>query len=439
MVAGNGEECFEPDDARRSDAATSALASGAACGTSCADMNAVVSVEGPPITSAPVAARLESLDLLRGLVMVLMALDHTRDFFHNGVYHFDPLDLSRTTPAIFLTRWITHFCAPVFVFLAGTGAFLSTTRGKSKCELSWFLLTRGAWLVFLELTWVKCFGWTFAFDFSSVSLIVIWALGCSMIVLAGLVYLPTWAVSTFGLAMILGHNVLDGVKPEDLGAFGGLWRVLHAGGDIELARGFHAIAGYPLVPWVGVMAAGYAAGQLMTQASKRRRVLATLGISFVLLFVILRLTRVYGEPHRWSEQASPLWTLLSILDCRKYPPSLCYLLMTLGPALLFLALFDDGAPRRLRPLLVFGRVPMFFYLLHLPLIHGLSVLVNFIRFGHANWLYGNTEGVKPPPDAGFALPIVYIAWAAVILMLYPACLWFAALKGRSRAKWLSYL
>jgi hypothetical protein len=246
MVAGNGEECFEPDDARRSDAATSALASGAACGTSCADMNAVVSVEGPPITSAPVAARLESLDLLRGLVMVLMALDHTRDFFHNGVYHFDPLDLSRTTPAIFLTRWITHFCAPVFVFLAGTGAFLSTTRGKSKCELSWFLLTRGAWLVFLELTWVKCFGWTFAFDFSSVSLIVIWALGCSMIVLAGLVYLPTWAVSTFGLAMILGHNVLDGVKPEDLGAFGGLWRVLHAGGDIELARGFHAIAGYPL-------------------------------------------------------------------------------------------------------------------------------------------------------------------------------------------------
>lgn len=402
-------------------------------------MNNAASVQAPFVVSAPVAARLESIDLLRGLVMVLMALDHTRDFFHNGVYHFNPLDLSQTTPAIFLTRWITHFCAPVFVFLAGTSAYLSTTRGKSTSELSWFLLTRGIWLVVLEVTWVKCFGWTFAFDCSSVALIVIWALGCSMIVLAGLVHLPTWAVAVFGLALIVGHNALDGVKPDDLGAFGGLWRVLHAGGDFELVRGFRVGAGYPLVPWIGVMAAGYAMGRLMTQAARRRQLLAMLGASAVLLFVVLRLTRVYGEPHRWSEQSSPLWTLLSILDCRKYPPSLCYLLMTLGPALLFLALFDGGAPRGLRAALVFGRVPMFFYLVHLPLIHGLSVAVNFIRFGHANWLYGNTNGVKPPLDAGFDLPIVYLAWAAVVLMLYPLCRWFAALKGRSRAKWLGYL
>ncbi|HEU0010792.1 MAG TPA: heparan-alpha-glucosaminide N-acetyltransferase domain-containing protein [Verrucomicrobiae bacterium] len=401
-------------------------------------MNAVAPVETPSVATAPVGARLESIDLLRGLVMVLMALDHTRDFFHNGVYHFQPLDLSQTTPAIFLTRWITHFCAPVFVFLAGTGAYLSRTRGKSTRELSWFLLTRGAWLVLLEVTWIKCFGWTFGFDFSSVSLIVIWALGCSMIVLAGLVHLPTWAAAAFGLVLMLGHNALDGVKPEDLGGFGELWRVLHAGGDFELVRGFHVIAGYPLVPWIGVMAAGYAMGQLITQVAHRRRVLAILGASAVLLFVALRLTRVYGEPQQWSKQASPLWTLLSMLDCRKYPPSLCYLLMTLGPALLFLALFDGGPPRALRPLLVFGRVPMFFYLLHLPLIHGLSVLANFIRFGHANWLYGNTQGVKPPPDAGFDLPSVYVAWAAVILMLYPVCRWFAALKARSRAKWLGY-
>jgi uncharacterized membrane protein len=402
-------------------------------------MNAVVPVEAPSVSPAPVAARLESIDLLRGLVMVLMALDHTRDFFHNGVYHFDPLNLSRTTPAIFLTRWITHFCAPVFVFLAGTSAYLSRTRGKSISELSWFLLTRGIWLVVIEVTWVKCFGWTFAFDYSSVALIVIWALGCSMIVLAGLVHLPTWAVAMFGLALIVGHNAFDGAKPENFRAFGGLWRVIHAGGDFELFSGFHVIAGYPLVPWIGVMAAGYAMGQLMTQAAQRRRLLAILGVSAVLLFVVLRLTRVYGEPKPWSEQSSFLRTLLSMLDCEKYPPSLCYLLMTLGPALLFLALLDGGAPRVLRPLLVFGRVPMFFYLLHLPLIHGLSVVANFIRFGHANWLYGNTNGVKPPPDAGFDLPIVYVAWAVVILMLYPVCRWFAALKSRSRAKWLGYL
>jgi uncharacterized membrane protein len=402
-------------------------------------MNTVASVESPSLVRAPVAARLESIDLLRGLVMVLMALDHTRDFFHNGVYHFDPLDLSRTTPAIFLTRWITHFCAPVFVFLAGTSAWLSSTRGKSKRELSLFLLTRGAWLVVLEVTWIKCFGWTFAFDFSSVALIVIWALGCSMLVLAGLVHLPTWAVAAFGLVLIVGHNALDGVKPKDLGGFGPLWQLLHAGGDFELFRGFRVIAGYPLVPWIGVMAAGYAFGLLMTQVAQRRRLLAILGVSATLLFVLLRLTRVYGEPNRWSAQSSPLWTLLSMLDCRKYPPSLCYLLMTLGPALLFLALFDRGAPRGLRPLLVFGRVPLFFYLLHLPLIHGLSVLANFMRFGHADWLYGNTAGVKPPPEAGFDLAITYLAWVVVILILYPVCRWFAAVKGRSRAKWLGYL
>jgi uncharacterized membrane protein len=398
-----------------------------------------VPVEATSISSPPVPARLESIDLLRGLVMILMALDHTRDFFHNDVFrHIDPLDLSQTTLAIFLTRWITHFCAPVFVFLAGTGAWLSTTRGKSKHQLSWFLVTRGIWLVVLEVTWVKCLGWTFAFDFSSVALIVIWALGCSMIVLAGLVHLPMWAVAAFGLTLIFGHNALDGVKPEAFGNFGPLWQVLHAGRDFELFRGFRVVAGYPLVPWIGVMAAGYAMGQWMTQVTERRRLFTILGASAVLLFVILRVTRLYGEPNPWSAQSGPFWTILSMLDCQKYPPSLCYLLMTLGPALLFLALFDGGTPRWLRPVLVFGRVPMFYYLLHLPLIHGLSVMVHLIRFGQAEWLYGDASGVKPPPEAGFNLPIVYLAWAVVILLLYPACRWFAALKSRSRAKWLGY-
>jgi uncharacterized membrane protein len=386
-------------------------------------------------------SRLESVDLLRGLVIVLMALDHTRDFFHVGVFQgWDPLDLARTTPALFLTRWITHFCAPVFVFLAGTGASLSTTRGKSKRELSWFLLTRGLWLVLLEITWVRCLGWAFNFDFHAVWLLVIWAIGISMVVLSALVWLPRWAIAAFGLGMIFGHNALDPIQPDRWGAWAGLWRVLHAGGDFELWRGFRIGAGYPLVPWIGVMATGYSFGAVMTKPTEeRRRWLISLGLCSVMLFFLFRFTNVYGDTRAWAPQKSPLFTLFSFLDCRKYPPSLCYLLMTLGPAVLFLRLFDGGMPQWLRPLLVFGRVPLFFYLLHLPIIHGFAVVVNLVRHGRADWLYGSTQGVKPPEDAGFGLVETYVAWILVLVILYPVCRWFAGLKRRRRDGWLSYL
>lgn len=392
------------------------------------------------MNSSPAApgARLDSVDVLRGLVMVLMALDHTRDFFHDAIGRFDALDVTQTTPAIYLSRWLTHFCAPVFVFLAGTGAFLSTTRGKSTRGLSWFLLTRGLWLVLLELTWVRWAGWTFAIDLHEHWGLVIWAIGWSMVVLAGLVWLPMPVITGFGLVLVLGHNALDGITPESWGRWEGLWRVLHAGGPFELVPGLKFGAGYPLVPWVGVMAAGFGFGQLLQlEPSRRRRALTILGAGLTLAFLLVRGLNGYGDPKSWQSQDNLLRTVGSFLDCTKYPPSLDYLLMTLGPTLLVLAALDRGTPAWLRPMTVFGRVPLFYYLLHLPLIHGLAVGVNLVRFGRADWLYGTTPG-KAPPEAGFSLPWVLLTWAIVVVALYPACRWFADLKRRRRDAWLSY-
>jgi len=372
--------------------------------------------------------------------MVIMALDHTRDFFSKDL-SFDPTDLSRTYPALFLTRWITHYCAPVFMFLAGTGAFLSTTRGKTQKGLSWFLLTRGIWLVVLELTWVRCFGWQFNFDYHFSVGAVIWALGWSMIALAGLVFFPLPIVTAFGVVMIVTHNFFDSIPPERWGSWGWLWQILHTGGPIDLGDGVRFIAAYPLIPWIGVMAAGYGFGSLLLRESaERRRCLFLLGAGLTLLFVLLRGTNLYGDPAPWTSQKDALFTFFSILNCHKYPPSLSYLLMTLGPALMVLSLLDRGTPRWLQPILVFGRVPLFYYVLHLPLIHALSVIVAYLRHGRADWLFGNS-GVSSgaPSDFGFGLPIVYLVWFGVVLSLYPVCHWFAEVKRRHPCAWLSYL
>lgn len=404
---------------------------------------APVATATPPVPAR--APRLESVDLLRGLVMVVMALDHTRIFFHAGVLlEQNPLDPKTTTVFLFFTRWITHYCAPVFVFLAGTSAFLSSTRGKSPRELSWFLVTRGLWLVLLELTWLRWAGWAFAIDLHQYNAGVIWALGWSMVTLAALIHLPPRAILGFGLALTLGHNALDSVQPADWGALGWLWKVLHAkGSTIDFQSGYFLRIGYPLIPWIGVMAVGYSFGQILRlPAEARRRWLWRAGLGLTVAFPVLRFTNLYGDPLPWAVAERPLHTLFSFLDCQKYPPSLCYLLMTLGPALIVLAMVDGGVPHRLRPLLVFGRVPMFYYLLHLPLIHGLAVAIESLRFGAAPWLLQPTLGVKefkPPPDAGFGLPVVYLAWIFVVALLYPVCRWFAGLKGRRRDAWLSYL
>jgi uncharacterized membrane protein len=377
-----------------------------------------------PTGSAP--PRLESVDALRGLIMVLMALDHARDFFHWGALHGeDPLNLAQTSPALFLTRWATHYCAPIFSFLAGTGVFLATQRGKTKSEISWFLVTRGAWLIFLELTLLVWFGWNFAIDLKFYILATLWALGWSMIVLAGLVRLPLWAIATFSLTLILGHNALDGITPESWGAWAWLWRLLHVSGQFKTSGGFNFWAFYPLIPWVGVMALGYAFGAVYRwEPARRRRWLLAAGTAAVVGFIVLRFTNLYGNLTPREPQPRPGFTLLSFINTTKYPPSLCYLLMTLGPGLIALALLERPLPRWLQPFLVFGRVPFFYYVLHIPILHALGVLAL-------------AAGLSA--RGGFGLPVVYAAWLGVVMALYFPCRWYAALKRRRRDAWLSYL
>ncbi len=404
----------------------------------------VVGDRHPAIKLPFARPRLDAIDQLRGLVMVIMALDHVRDYFS---YEFitlrqDPTDLSTTTTAMFFTRWITHFCAPVFVFLAGTGAFLYGSRGKTKFDQAWFLLTRGLWLVVLELTLVQ-YGWNFNLDYQFMAGAVIWAIGWSMVAMAALVWLPTWSVTTIGVLLIAGHNYFDDVALEDLGRFGPLWQVLKAGGaPFQVAPGAMFAPAYPILPWVGVMAVGYGFGTIwLLEPHRRRRYLLGLGLGVTLMFVVLRWLNQYGDPTPWTPQANAEFTFLSFLNPWKYPPSLLYVLMTLGPAILALAWFDRGPPGVLsRPLVIFGRVPLFYYLLHLPLIHGLAVVVGYCE----GW---TGMQIKPffhhpsqfPKGWGYDLPVVYLVWVLVIVMLYPACKWFADVKRRRSDPWLSYL
>ncbi|MBS1811139.1 MAG: DUF1624 domain-containing protein [Acidobacteria bacterium] len=392
-----------------------------------------------PLSAEKILPRLDSIDVLRGIVMVVMALDHTRDYFSNAM--FDPTDLTKTNSALFLTRFVTHFCASVFVFLAGTAAFLSTLRGKTQRDLARFLLTRGLWLVLLELTVIRCLGWDFNFDYHNWSGLVIWAIGWSMVALAGLIFLPQRALVVFGLVMILGHNALDKIQPERLGAWGWLWKILHVPGALEPASGFHLYVMYPLIPWIGVMAVGYGFGKLLLRESQQRqKLLFRLGAVLTLSFVILRAVNVYGDPVPWAVQKNWWFTVFSFLNCTKYPPSLLYLLMTLGPALMALAWLDKFSGRWRQPFLIIGRVPLFYYLLHLPLIHLMAVIFSWIRYGHpAEALYGNPPRPEAPSDFGYSLPIVYLVWIGIVVLLYPACRWFADLKKRRKEVWLSYL
>jgi uncharacterized membrane protein len=392
-----------------------------------------------PVPAKQPVARLVSIDLLRGLVMVLMVLDHVRDFFSNAP--FDPTDLRQTTAAYFLTRWVTHFCAPVFLLLAGTGAYLQTARGRTRPELSRFLLTRGLWLVVLELTFVH-FGWTFQVLHTQFIGAVIWVIGWCMVVLAGLIYLPVGTVTLIGVSMILLHNLTDGIPAAKFGPLKILWAVLHTGEPVHLFGDVELRASYPLIPWAGVMAVGYGLGQLYQfDAARRGKWLLALGTALTAGFVLVRATNFYGDASHWSTQRSFLFTLFSFLNCTKYPPSLCYLLMTLGPAMLLLKWFERGAGVIARPLLAFGRAPLFFYLVHLPLIHGLAAFLAWMRPdpAHLHWLLHNSPFADRPVGYGFDLWVVYLIWLAVIITLYPVCRRFADWKHRSRMAWLSYL
>ncbi len=407
-----------------------------------------------PSTSASVSPRrrVDSIDLLRGIVMVLMALDHVRDFVFKGTLQFNATDFTQTTPEIFFTRWVTHFCAPVFVFLAGTGAYLQRTRGKSVHDLSWFLLTRGLWLIVLEFTIIR-FGITFDLSYQVIGLPqVIWVIGVGMIILAGLIRLPTAVTGGLGVAIICLHNLLDQFPTYQFRGPGSpaptvlqwVWAFLHAPNAFLPVghSGRIIVVLYAILPWVGVMAAGYAFGAVYTLTpSVRRRVLLQLGSAAVVAFLVLRFLNGYGDPNPWAHQAIPRYTWLSFLNVSKYPPSLDFALMTLGPAILALAWFERVNPSGIAaPLIIFGRVPMFYYLLQWYAAHGLALAVVVALHQHPTWLVWHTF---PPPQApagaGVRLRTTYLIWFAVIALLYPLCRWYAGVKARRRDWWLSYL
>ncbi|MEJ7812521.1 MAG: heparan-alpha-glucosaminide N-acetyltransferase domain-containing protein [Gemmatimonadaceae bacterium] len=390
------------------------------------------------MSHTPPAARtrLESVDVVRGVIMIIMALDHTRDFF--GMPGQSPTNLATATAALFLTRWVTYFCAPVFFLLTGTAAYLSLRR-KSTSELSRFLFTRGLWLIFLEVVLIRCFAYQFNVDYRVTMLLVLWALGWAMITLSALVRLPAFVVAAIGVVMIVGHNLLDGAKVS-----GPLWSILHAPGFVLNSPEHVVFAAYPLIPWIGVTAAGYGLGQIYSWDTDRRRAfLLRLGVALSLAFLAIRGLNVYGDPARWMPQQTTAFTVLSLLNTTKYPPSLLFLLMTLGPAMLLLWAVDRGTPRMLRPALVIGKVPLFYYMLHFLLIHLLAVLTCYVRYGSAHWMFESPDlahyPFSPPPNWGYTLPVVYLVWAFVVVAMYPLCRWFAALKQRRREAWLSYL
>jgi uncharacterized membrane protein len=401
-----------------------------------------------PSSVAPAGAsgrtRLSSIDMFRGLIMVWMALDHTRDFFTN--IPFEPETLSQTNLTLFATRWITHFCAPMFFFLAGTGAFLYGQR-KSPTELHRFLWTRGLWLIVLEFTVVGT-AWSFQFPWGFFG--VIWALGASMLILSVFVRLPMRWIIGLSVAIIAGHDLLDSVRPQQFGAFGWLWTLVHVRGYIVMPLGVHQFVLFPLVPLAAVMAAGYAFGQVyLVGRSKRRKITSVLGLTLTLAFFVLRLTNLYGNPPAglggvsqgdWHIQPTLDKTLILFLDVEKYPPSLQFLLMTIGPSLLLLAWLDrDQAPKNNSIFLTFGRVPMFFYVLHLYLVHWLAVLVAVIFRQPVHWLFHGAIFSDTPPGYGHGLALVYGMWCVALAILYFPCRWFADLKQRRKEWWLSYL
>lgn len=402
-----------------------------------------------PSTVKLANARIQSVDFLRGLVIAIMALDHVRDYVSNVSY--SPLDLDQTNAALFLTRWITHFCAPVFIFLAGTSAGFQRHAGKQGKELSMFLLKRGVWLVILELTFVKL-AWMFdlklfvGYHF----LQVIWAIGISMIAMAALVWLPLRAIAAIGVIMVFGHNLLTpvdaavmaglaqgGPLPTATSIGDGLWLFLHMNGAIPIGPTLAYIA-YPVVPWIGVMALGYVFAEFYRQDDARRQsLLLKIGIGTAALFLVLRAINLYGDPFPWALQDDAVSTVLSFLNVTKYPPSLSFILMTMAPAFILLSVSEKWRGKAFDVFVTFGRVPLFFYVIHLYAAHLAAVLLAAAQGnGAASTM---TFFIFFPPEHGVGLVGVYLFWIAIVVGLYFPCRWFADVKKRSKKWWMSYL
>lgn len=422
-------------------------------------MTDIVASPGAPAASRPGAiaagARIAEIDMLRGLVIVLMALDHARDyFFLGGGFSVNPLDPAQTTPWLYATRWITHLCAPTFVFLSGVSAYLQFAKGKGKPGLSRFLLTRGMWLIFLELT-VLSFGWQFGYPYIFF-LQVIWAIGWSMIALAGLVWLPRMAVLAIGVAIIAGHNLLDPITPQQFGPFAVLWQMLHAGGPIFVGQAPVALAAYPLLPWFGVIAFGYGMGALfLAERERRDRTLMLMGLAMLAAFLLLRGFELYGNPSdalrvgpfgasvSWRDQPDLIAKIMAFLDVQKYPPSLQFVLVTLGTIFSLWPLLVSLRGPLASVLNTFGATPFFFYVLHIYVLHLLAIAANAALgrdvSGMFNYLINGFTAPERLADLGFTLPGVYLGWIAVLAVLYLPCRWWQGLKARRRDWWLSYL
>ncbi|MDB4915355.1 MAG: hypothetical protein JWM95_2999 [Gemmatimonadetes bacterium] len=386
--------------------------------------------------AARTRARVDSIDVVRGVIMIVMALDHTRDYF--GIPGQNPTDLSTASAALFMTRWITNICAPVFFLLTGTGAYLSL-RKRSPGNLAGFLFTRGLWLIVLDVVVLRCLAYQFNVDYRVTLLIVLWALGWSMIALAALVRLPAALVAAIGIVMILGHNLLDSVRSTNP-----LWSILHQPGFVLNTREHVVFVAYPLIPWIGVMAVGYGLGQIYAWSPVQRRAfLLRLGLALSVAFVAVRALNVYGDPSHWSRHDTLVYTVLSFVNTTKYPPSLQFLLMTLGPALLLLGAVDRSTPRLLQPAIVYGRVPLFYYVVHFPLIHLLALATCYARYGTGHWMFESPDlahyPFAAPPGWGYSLSVVYLVWALIVCAMYPLCRWYASIKSRSSNAWLSYL
>ncbi len=395
-----------------------------------------LATDAEPAGPIRIDGRLSSIDILRGLVIILMVLDHVRDFFHASAFTINPLDPETSNPALYMTRWITHLCAPSFVFLAGVSAFLKGARDGDTKSLSWFLFSRGLWLIVLELTVIN-FGWSFGFG--APFLQVIWAIGISMVLLSALVWLGPRAVLLVGVLIVAGHNLLDPIDPPDLGGAAPAWNLIHEQGLMR-GEGWALFVAYPALPWLGVICLGYGLGGLFLKpAAERVRTLLILGAGFIAMFLILRGLNAYGNPTPWTQHADGVSTAMSFFDVQKYPPSLQFVLITLGIGFLLLALFERLRGPLAELFLTYGRVPLFVYVLHIYIAHGLAMATGVAMGRDPNDF---VEWIADPSKLqgwGFDLWVVWLVWLLVVAILYLPARWFGAVKRRRKDWWLSYL
>lgn len=387
--------------------------------------------------------RIQSIDVLRGIIMVVMALDHTRDYFHTGGMSGDPTNLETTTPLLFFTRWVTHYCAPLFVFLSGTSIYLQSRR-KTKKELSFFLFTRGLWLVVAEFTIVS-FGWSFNLDFNFFFLQVIWAIGMSMVILSAFIFLKYRYLLAIGITITLCHNILDNQTFTDPALDFAANMLLITEFDIFSIAGSKIMFAYAILPWTGIMLLGYSLGKWYTSeisATFRYKALLISGCLLIVLFIVLRWVNQYGDPKPWAMQRNFTYTILSFFNVTKYPPSLLYACMTIGPGLIILAAIEKANNRLTKAFNILGRVPFFYYIIHIYIIHTLCVGLYFAQgFTLDDLKTQKMSFALFVPDENFGLPLifVYLVWIVVVVICYFPCKWYNRYKTTHKNWWLSYI